>query len=399
MARGRRIPAASEYACGTWSPLWTGLIHITVFRNLRRSLDSLRFFVPLMTPLRPLTRGLTAVALAWCVVLVGRSRADDAPELSPADLPPLYVVDPTFTTDSSDGDAYWVDRFVGLPSCVDPDCLPDWPRWFGSATGLVMTRSLPTGTAFSMPGGVLGSTRDAGPSWPGGVDLRLGSWFGGRQRHGIEFIYWGVYNIGSTAWYDTPGTATSLNRSDLVNDVEINWLSSLRERPEFLPAQRRVNWIWLAGFRFFELQDVLSLAAPANSLEVATNNNLYGGQVGGKFDWAVARRLRFTAVPKFLLAGNAITDTSTVGGATNDTVHSTLGVFSWLGSVDTSVAWDVTDRWSLWMGYRVVGVGNIAQADDQWPAAIPPSAAELGGITAGSSSIVHGGFAGFEGRW
>ena len=79
-------------------------------------------------------------------------------------------------------------------------------------------------------------------------------------------------------------------------------------------------------------------------------------------------------------------------------VHSTLGVFSWLGSVDTGIAWDVTDRWTLSLGYRVVGVGNIAQADGQWPASIT-SPDSLSGIAAGSSTIVHGGFAGFEGRY
>jgi hypothetical protein len=50
------------------------------------------------------------------------------------------------------------------------------------------------------------------------------------------------------------------------------------------------------------------------------------------------------------------------------------------------------------MGYRVVGVGNIAQADGQWPTLIT-NASSLPGLTAGSSTIIHGGFAGFEGRW
>jgi hypothetical protein len=34
-------------------------------------------------------------------------------------------------------------------------------------------------------------------------------------------------------------------------------------------------------------------------------------------------------------------------------VHSTLGVCSWLGSVDTAVAQNVSDGWSLSIGYRV----------------------------------------------
>jgi hypothetical protein len=61
------------------------------------------------------------------------------------------------------------------------------------------------------------------------------------------------------------------------------------------------------------------------------------------------------------------------------------------------VAWDVTDRWSLSLGYRVVGVGNIAQADGQWPTLITNES--LSGIAAGSSTIIHGGFAGFEARY
>jgi hypothetical protein len=110
-----------------------------------------------------------------------------------------------------------------------------------------------------------------------------------------------------------------------------------------------------------------------------------------------------------MIGGNSITNTSAVIQSNGDygtftadgsasTVHSTLGVFSWLGSVDTAVAWDVTDRWSLSMGYRVVGVGNIAQADGQWPTVIT-GPGSLSGIEAGSSTIVHGGFAGFEGRY
>jgi hypothetical protein len=292
-------------------------------------------------------------------------------------------------------------------------------------------------------GGTQLSTSDASATWPGGVDLHVGRWFGPRQQQAVELIYWGVYGIGTTASTSvgginaipqaggasvgaTPANAflsgaqsQQISRSDLVNDVEINWLYSLWERPEFLSSDpsrpvRPVNLMWLAGFRFFQLEDVLTLStasATAGSpldFNVATNNNLYGGQLGAKFDWRFAPRLRFSAVPKFLLAGNSITNTSTLataGGAQATfatgapvNVHSTLGVFSWLGSVDTAVAWDVTERWSLWMGYRVVGVGNVAQADQQWPADIT-TAGSLSGITAGSSTIIHGGFAGFQGRY
>jgi hypothetical protein len=349
---------------------------------------------------------------------------------------PMYLVDP-----QTPG------GFAGIPVGTAADLLPDWPRWFAGASGLVMTRTLPGGVATMQPaGGVQLATSDASATWPGGVDLHVGRWFGMRQHHAVEFIYWGVYGMGdaaqaaaappgidaipqapgvlvgtaSAAAYLDGAAAQRIARSDLVNDVEINWLYSLWERPEFLstdPAapSRSVNLMWLAGFRFFELEDVLTLTSvPSGSapgmldLGVATNNNLYGGQVGAKLDWRFLPRLRLSAVPKFLLAGNAITNTTSFSSSAGlpvafasgapATAHSTLGVLSWLGSVDTSVAWDVTDRWSLWIGYRVVGVGNVAQADGQWPSVVTDQAS-ISGVTAGSSTIIHGGFAGFQGRY
>jgi hypothetical protein len=333
-------------------------------------------------PLRRLSARLVVYAAAICG---GPVAAAQEPLPPPSEAPPLYLAEP-------EGDAL----LPGFPRVVQPEQFPTWPRWFAGASGLVMTRTLPSGTTSVGPGGLTFDTADAEASWPGGVDLRIGRWFGARQHHGVEMIYWGVYNIGSTTAATAGATTGTLQRSDLVNDVEINWLYSLWERPEFLPPDRRVNLMWLAGFRFFQLEDVLTLESGSTDLNVATNNNLYGGQVGAKFDWRFAPRWRFSAVPKFLIAGNAITNTSSLDGTG---VYSSLGVFSWLGSVDTGINWDLTERWSLWMGYRVVGVGNISQADQQWPSVIPPSAGELSGIAAGSESIIHGGFAGFEARY
>ena len=346
--------------------------------------------------------------------------------------PPVYVADPLAG-----------DTFAAIPVGLGDGLAPAWPRWFAGASGLVMTRTLPAGSATIQPlGGTQLTTADAGANWPGGIDLRVGRWFGMRQQHAVELIYWGVYQIGGTADvssasasieaipqatgvsvggqpatdYLTNLSGQQIGRSDVVNDVEINWVYSLWDRPEFLPRDRAINLMWLVGFRYFGVGDQLTLRnTPGDAslgdldFDVATANNIYGAQVGSKFDWRFLPRLRLNVVPKFMIGGNAITNTSGLeqadgGYATFDSdgspvkVHSTLGVFSWLGSVDTSLAWDVTDHWSLWLGYRVVGVGNIAQADAQWPATIT-SPGSLSGITAGSSTIVHGGFAGFEGRY
>jgi len=348
---------------------------------------------------------------------------------------PMYVPDPND-----------LGGYAALPEAVATDLVPPWPRWFAGASGLIMTRTLPSGTATMQPSAGLTTltTSSAAATWPGGLDFQVGRWMGEQQNWALEGIYWGVYGLGTSATvtgaginaipqapgvilagspasaFLTDATQQQVARSDLVNDVEINWLYRLRDRPEFLPLDRRLGFMWLAGFRFFELQDVLSqtstsstlppssIGANQSLLSVATNNNLFGAQVGAKADWRIAPRIRLSAVPKFMIGGNAITNTTelttingtgaTFAGGQPVNVHSTLGVFSWLGSVDSAVAWDVTDHWSLSLGYRVVGVGNIAQADGQWPSTLAAPSA-LQGIDAGSSTILHGGFAGFQGRY
>ena len=153
----------------------------------------------------------------------------------------------------------------------------------------------------------------------------------------VELVYWGVYGIGSSASFVDPadtidvipqapgamigGTPAAefladargqqIARSDLVNNVEVNWVYALGDRPEFLPRQGPFSLMWLAGFRFFQVNDVLTLTSlpgdaalgPAD-LSVATNNNLYGGQVGAKLDWRFLPSVRLNVVPKFLLAGS-----------------------------------------------------------------------------------------------
>jgi hypothetical protein len=383
-----------------------------------------------------------AGVVAWLALGAGgNALGQDAATLRPAAVAtagpavvepvPMYVADPVAG-----------DTFAAMPVGVGDGLAKTWPRWFAGASGLVMTRTLPAGTATMQPlGGVQLATGDTGASWPGGVDLHLGRWFGMRQQHAVELIYWGVFGVGGSAEVASAGAIDAIpqapgvtvagqpaaafltnldgqqiSRSDVINDIEINWVYSLWDRPEFLPRERTVNLMWLAGFRFFQVGDNLSLQnTPSNpalgdlDFNVATNNNIYGAQVGAKFDWRFLPVVRLNIVPKFMIGGNSITNTSSLmqadGGYGTFTadgmpakVHSTLGVFSWLGSVDTGLAWDVTDRWTLSLGYRVVGVGNIAQADGQWPTSIT-SADSLSGIAAGTSTIVHGGFAGFEGRY
>jgi len=357
--------------------------------------------------------------------------------------PPLYVTDPGGSLPLMDpvfAEPTYPWHSGGCTDCGSSHgCDSCRPRWFASASGLVMTRTLPDGVAMSTgPGGVALTSADAAANWPGGLDLRIGRWFGPQQRHGVEGIYWGVFNIGSAATASGGGldgipavaptivvgstTASSLfenasqqraGRNDLVNNVEVNWLYSTGKHPELLDDQQRWSLVWLAGFRFFQLLDTLTLTSPSAAsdpliLDVTANNNLFGGQVGTRLDWRFARRFRLAAIPKFMIGGSSVSNLSTLQTADGtyatyadgNTVSSrvTGSTFAYLGSVDGLVAWDITDHWSLWIGYRVVGVGNVIDADSVWPTTISgPSSLAL--IDTTGSTVVHGGFAGFESRY
>lgn len=398
---------------------------------------------------------LAAVLLSSAIAIA------ESPMRAPSVLPPIQPT-PTavpLPAPAMDGpgqpNAFCAPHTLNAKATFVPvELLPDWPRWYAGATGLLMTRTLPSGVVTSvLPGqGAVLTTSAAGATWPGGVDLHLGRWLDTRQERAIEAGYWGVYGIGSTGAVTDPanhlqavpqapdvlvgGTPASaflqharaqeIDRSDLVNSVEINWAWAPGGRPEFfVPGDGLLTLTWLAGFRFFELQDVLGFTSLAGGvppgatfganggasqlgLNVATNNNIYGAQIGGQADWHLLPALRLSVVKKFMFGGNSITNTSSMAsgngvtamfpGGTPVQVHSTASAFSYLGQLDAGLAWDVTRNWSLSMGCRIVGLANIAQSDASWPR-IVASPGSLSHINAAGSTFLHGGFAGFEGRY
>ena len=119
--------------------------------------------------------------------------------------------------------------------------------------------------------------------------------------------------------------------------------------------------------------------------------------------------MRFAIVPKFMLAGNSIASNGSLGSTSGvpatETLtgaamlsQSKLGTFSYLGSLDTGVAWDINPRWTISAGYRIVGVGHVALADQSWPTVID-TPTSLSSINSTGSSLIHGAFAGFEAHY
>ncbi|HTQ40955.1 MAG TPA: BBP7 family outer membrane beta-barrel protein [Pirellulales bacterium] len=344
-----------------------------------------------------------------------------------------------------------------LPSC----CCND--HWYAYAGGLTMGRTVANRnwTTYDTANNAHQLLYFPGANWGGGVDTRIGYWFGcgccgdpcscsnscgPTGRFGVEADYWGVWGMNGNAlltnstfslgtvqddsgvsfgtnpatdWYDnrtgSPVTAVRLSRNDDINNVEVNFL--------YMPcceACNRFQVTALAGIRYFNFRDNLTwdqftAVPPAGStsdeaiINANVTNNLVGFQLGAYLNYQICSRWSVFAAPKIGIYGNHITGynamalsdgTQATFDANGDVLHfnNSANVFSMLGSIDVGFNWAFSSNWSFIGGYRVVGVSGVALADNQ----IPQFFADEAGwktIKTNGDLIVDGAFAGLECRF
>ena len=141
-------------------------------------------------------------------------------------------------------------------------------------------------------------------------------------------------------------------------------------------------------------------------LDLNTENNLIGAQIGARADWRVGCHWRVFAATKVGVFANdinfdtrlyrgdgALATFSTTGNVFD--LHSHKTDVSMLGQIDLGVGWDFSQHWSANVGYRAVGITGLALADDQIPAFLAAEN-DWTDIDSNGSMILHGGFAGLE---
>ena len=323
--------------------------------------------------------------------------------------------------------------------------------WFGAAGGLIMTRNRanPYWTTYETNNNPnqLMNTQNAGAGWTGGGMLTLGYAFcgcandccntcgpSGLTGPALAFTWWGTGEMnGFSQIADStgdPNTAlstpidlggVSINgnpasdyfdnasqqaiwRTDNVNSVEFNLLQG------GIINTGRLQVIGLAGFRYFRFSEVLtfgsaafgsSLFDPADAADQAylgfrCVNNLYGGQIGAIFNYQFSPRFGLFLVPKAGIYGNQMncqTLLYTGDGLSTYNLSARKSDVSFLGEIDTGVSYAFSPNLRAFVGYRVVGVANVALADNQFL----PYLADVAGfeqVKQSGSLILHGGFAG-----
>lgn len=336
------------------------------------------------------------------------------------------------------------------------ECFQDrfCPTWFAYAGALAMTRDDSNEVWLSNDSGDFGArvmgSGAAKMGWEAGYQIRLGRHFG-CSNWAWEVDYWAirgtsqhtVTNQGLVGQLDTPldtnfqgltyngsnvddyynnSQAHRLQRSFDFYNVEMNFFQD--------PGLYTTNcgggcfqFGALAGLRYFKFREGFDFATnPGGYNFTGTNdelhynvdvdNNLIGAQLGMIMNYNFDR-LNLYAKTKFGAYGNAINQKSAMYGALGNAyidnalspnngrdfnVSGTKGRVSFLGELDLGAGYQVTKRFSINGGYRVVAVSGVALATEQ----IPQNFEDLGIVASTPSNgdlLLHGGYLGGQFIW
>ena len=330
--------------------------------------------------------------------------------------------------------------------CGDP-CCPPVSLWYARASWLIMGRDKPNTlwTTYETGNNANQLSTDMGIRWGNGGEVSFGRSFD-CDRWGIEATYWGLDPLVGSVSVTNPSTVSTpldfsdvvyadplipglpvdlfdgadehrLSRSDEFHNVEVNLIRNTGYN--FGDGWfQNLDIDWLVGVRYFRFQERWAFnslrgggswanAANIGRLEDNITNNLIGFQFGFNVDYPIRQNLRLFAQPKFGIYNNQINHTFQAfrgdgenfapapgsGVPGSYPVRSTVNALSFLTEIDLGVEWQVTQRWSAFVGYRVVAATGIGLSDNQ----IPPYVVdipELAAIDRNGQLVLHGAFAG-----
>jgi hypothetical protein len=195
-------------------------------------------------------------------------------------------------------------------------------------------------------------------------------------------------------------------RTDRFNNFEVNLFQGT------LFNTGRLQVAALAGFRYFRFAENLTYGSVAFGHNFGDNggadeaylsfkcvNNLFGGQLGAVFNYALTDRFGLFFIPKAGIFGNQMNCQTLLysGDQVNNPTYNIAANksdVSFLGELDSGFNWAWTDNLRLYFGYRVVGIANLALADNQFL----PFLADTAGfaqVKQNGGMILHGALAGF----
>ena len=327
--------------------------------------------------------------------------------------------------------SYW-----GLGKCFDRCAC-----WSATIAGLYLQRDRPNDKWLSFDTNDITShllsTRAADTDWNDGIEVRLRRTIGCDRA--LELVYWGRFSDSASATVTDADAVGDLNTTMNMSNVFFNgggsevvdWFDAAASHTitrdlEFHNVELNLinesllnngcngaNIAWYGGLRFFRMDEGLLYSSVAGAaggpggtatpggtayVDVDTENNLIGVQVGALGEYFITERLSFYLNGNIGLYGNDINQRFQVYNTDGETaydIRSTKTDVSFLSQIDLGGSWYVGERWRLFAGYRAVAITGLALADDQLPAFLADSGG-IADIDSGSSTILHGGVFGAE---
>ncbi len=294
------------------------------------------------------------------------------------------------------------------------------------------------------------NTQNAGDNWQGGWQFTGGYIFGGGgggccpqndcaatgapfmggccgpMGPGIGVTYWGLGQMNGFSEINSPTNelSTPMNLQTQTGDVTINgvpvgdyWDNSASHR---IYRNDRVNnfelnallgaWTYgrltfvpFVGFRYFRFDERLTFAGLAGggdwnngddwaALQNRMVNNMYGCQIGSYFNYMIFNRVGFFVGPKVGVFCNQMNGRTLLYDGNGNLAYDIpahMTDFSMLGEIDTGFTYFWRANLFSYVGYRVVGVSNVALSDNQYL----PYLADVKGfsqVKQNGSLILHG---------
>jgi hypothetical protein len=243
---------------------------------------------------------------------------------------------------------------------------------------------------------------------------------------GWEIGYFGVYGQSATQFVSVAppdflqmpqpigsdltadGETATVKYQSVINSAEANVFRTWTEWRDTPEAWLTVDW--LAGFRYVGVEESSSITATCcvdDTSElpvrygVRTRNNMFGGQIGSRarLTW---QRWALEGWAKAGVLGNAekqIQDplVDYTGFQQRPALSATGGDVGFIGDINLSVIYRLTDVWGIRAGYNTVWIGGLALAPNQYDFATTSIAGT--GLASGDGIFLNGANLGLEARW
>jgi len=320
-------------------------------------------------------------------------------------------------------------------ACCRPDCNNPCPCFYGDVEALFLQRQPQTIRQPIVVDANTNTTFLSTSNLNFDFDPGLQATFGMRLCGGLalEFSYFGLFQGTASAVVMQPNpNAFLIFPGNLFGNVfvdmdraQVNYSSSLNSFALNLPhccgccdectdqcgcpTVRCQSFEWFTGFRYLNLGDEFNIAAQRTvsgavengNYNINTANQLFGAQFGvrvrrfwGKFGWETTESAG--------IYGNAARETQSVIDFPNFPIRPTVsdsgGRVAYVGEINLSALYRLTDVWNLKAGYNLFWIEGVALGPDQldFNFAASPSGNQL---NAGGGMFLQGVNVGLEARW